>query len=117
MPEIWPPPPENQPEPPLPPSPEGGRDILLAALIADGLVPVNFALIYLVPGPHSAPPWWPYVFAVTFGGLLICWMYGFFGGLLYCRSRWPRLGLIISAATLGLALLLYQIVHRQGHGF
>ena len=111
MPEIWPPPPENQPEPPLPPPPEGGGDIFAAALIALALLPVNAVLVFVVPGPHSAPPWWPYAFAAAFGGLLMCWMYGFFGGILHCRSRLARLGLIVSLGTAGFCLLAYQITH------
>ncbi len=110
MSEIWPPPPEHQ-TPPVPPPPEGGRDILIAALIAAALLPVNAVLVFVVPGPHSAPPWWPYAFAAALGGLLICWMYAFFGGLLSCRSRLPRLGLVISAGTAGLCLLAYQAAH------
>ena len=106
--DIWPPPPENQPEPPQPPPPEGGRDVLAAALIAAALLPVNAVLVWVVPGPHTAPPWWPYAFTAALGGLLMCWMYAFFGGLLHCRSRLPRLGLVIAAGAAGLCLLLYQ---------
>lgn len=109
MPEIWPPPPEHQPEPPLPPPPEGGRDVLIAALSAAALLPVNAALVLAFP--HSAPSWWPGAFTAAGGGLLMCWMYGFFGGLLYCRSRLPRLGLIVSAGTAGLCLVAYQLAH------
>ena len=108
MSEIWPPPPQQQ-TPPVPP-PEGGRDVLAAALIAAVLLPVNAVLVFM-PGPQTAPLWWPYAFAAAFGGLLICWMYAFVGGLLHCRSRLPRLGLLISAGTAGLCLLAYQAAH------
>lgn len=110
MPEIWPPPPEHQTPPVLPP-PEPDRDLLIAALIALALVPVNAVLVFIIPGPHSAPHWWPYAFAAAFGGLLMCWMYGFFGGLLHWHSRLARLGLITSVATVGLCLLAFQAAH------
>ncbi len=110
MSEIWPPPPEQQQAPPVPP-PDEHRDILAAALIADALLPINAVLVFVVPGPHSAPPWWPYAFAAAFGGLLICWMYSVFGGLLHCRSRLPRLGLVVSLGTAGLCLVAYQLAH------
>ena len=109
MSDIWPPPPEYLPDLPQPPPSEGGRDILAAALIAAALLPVNAVLVFLVPGPHIAPPWWPYAFAAALGGLLMSWMYAFFGGLLCCRSRLPRLGLVIAAGAAGLCLLLYQV--------
>lgn len=109
MPEVWPPPPEHQPEPPLPPLPEGGRDVLVASLIAAALLPVNAVLVLAFP--HSAPPWWPGAFAVAFGGLLVCWMYSVFGGLLNCRSRLARLGLVVSLGTAGFCLLSSQVAH------
>lgn len=110
MPEIWPPPPEHQ-TPPVVPPPEPDRDVLTAALSAAALVPVNAVLVFVIPGPHSAPPWWPYAFVAAGGGLLMCWMYGFFGGILHCRSRLARLGLVVSLGTAGFCLLAYQLAH------
>ena len=97
--------------PPVVPPPAPDRDLLIAALIALALLPVNAVLVFVIPGPHSAPPWWPYAFAAALGGLLLCWMYGFFGGLLHWRSRLARLGLIISAGTAGLCVLAFQAAH------
>ncbi len=110
MPEIWPPPPEYQ-TPPAPPPPAPDRDVLIAALSAAALVPVNAVLVFVIPGPHSAPPSWPYAFAAALGGLLMCWMYSVFGGLLHCRSRLARLGLVVSLGTAGFCVLTYQITH------
>ena len=116
MPDVWPPPPTNQPpvEPALPPKPQpkGGLDSVVASCIGVGCWLLVILLAVLDSRTIGKIAWLGMV-----GGILgLCGLFfggtGLIYGLLSWKTRFGRIALSMNAGLIAFVLIVVFIVSR-----